>query len=237
MVGSWPLKMIADELKVPVGLGLPQRREGGATRGECLQTKRITSIVPRSGMGVTVTGSPTFFVYVPPSKENWEDTIKGAELSIQDEKGNEVYQSIIVLENRPGVVGISLPKQSDGLQLEVGKIYKWYFHVICDLKHEPEDRSSPHYVGGGIQRVEMNRVLMSQLAGVSDSERATIYAREGIWYETLKTLAQLRRDRPNDLELAANWASLLASVGLADLAEEPLTDCCRIGEGDMTTAR
>lgn len=232
IVGGWPLKMAAEELKIPEGLGLPQRREGGGTRGECLQAKRIASIVPRSRMGMTVTGSPTLFVYLPPSKPDWENTLKGAEFGIEDENGNPVYESILVLDDRPGVVAISLPNQSEAPRLEVGKIYKWYFHVICDLKNEPQDRSSPHYVGGGIQRIKINEVLTSQLEGVSDSERASIYAREGIWYETLKTLAQLRRDRPNDLELAANWASLLASVGLADLAEEPLIDCCTVGEGD-----
>ena len=236
LVGGRPVKIVADDLKLPVGLGLPQRREGGGTRGECLQAKQIASIVPKSRMGTTATGDPTFFVYLPSSKESWEDTLKGAEFGIEDENGNEVYQKILVLKNNSGIVDISLSDLPDAPTLEVGKIYKWYFHVICDLKNDPQDRSSPHFVGGGVQRIELREALKSQLAQVSDSERATIYAREGIWYETLKTMAQLRRDRPNDLELAANWASILASVGLADLAEEPLTGCCTLDDGDRAVS-
>jgi hypothetical protein len=38
----------------------------------------------------------------------------------------------------------------------------------------------------------------------------------------LASLAQLRRDNPNDAELAQFWARLLSDVGLADVAKEPL---------------
>jgi len=48
------------------------------------------------------------------------------------------------------------------------------------------------------------------------------YARNGIWYETLATLAEMRRLAPNDSRLTTEWTQLLQSQGLESIADQPL---------------
>jgi hypothetical protein len=54
------------------------------------------------------------------------------------------------------------------------------------------------------------------------SERVAIYAQAGLWYETVDSLLQLRRQYPNDKDLAEAWKTLLTTVGLGDISSEPI---------------
>ncbi|MBO1350869.1 MAG: DUF928 domain-containing protein [Hormoscilla sp. GUM202] len=179
--------------------------------------------MPKSNKGQTISEYPTFFVYVPASLQSWADTVKGAEFGIEDENGNEIYSDAISLPSDSGIVSVSIPSTPDTPKLEVGKNYIWYFHVICDWQNNPLDRSSIHYVESRIQRVEASDALAMGLKQNSVRDLVDLYAEEGMWFDLLKTLAELRRDRPGDLLLAAEWARLLRHerVQLSDLAEEP----------------
>ena len=52
--------------------------------------------------------------------------------------------------------------------------------------------------------------------------RLMAYAANGIWYETLATLADLRRQSPDDAKLTAQWMQLLQSQKLDPIANQPL---------------
>jgi hypothetical protein len=54
-----------------------------------------------------------------------------------------------------------------------------------------------------------------------------VYAKAGIWQETISILAQLRHDRPSDRNINAAWKELLESVNLTEIANAPLVECCR----------
>lgn len=228
LVFSWPTGILAGPLNLPEQVGLPGRREGGGTRGECLRGKMLTAIVPKSNTGKTLSEYPTFFVYVPASLQSWADTVKGAEFGIEDENGNEIYSDVVTLPDNYGIVSVSIPSTPNAPKLEVGKNYTWYFHVICDWQNNPLDRSSIHYVESRIQRVEPSEELAIWLKEKSARDRVDMLAEKGMWYDMIATLAELRRDRPGDLLLAAEWARLLRhdQVQLSDLAEEPLVNCC-----------
>lgn len=45
---------------------------------------------------------------------------------------------------------------------------------------------------------------------------------EGIWYETISILAQLREEQPEDSNLFSIWETVLTSVGLESLAQAEL---------------
>jgi hypothetical protein len=53
-------------------------------------------------------------------------------------------------------------------------------------------------------------------------QQVAIYASNGIWYEALTTLAQLRQNSPQDATLQQEWQDLLIFVGLNDIAAKPL---------------
>ncbi|MBD1893542.1 DUF928 domain-containing protein [Coleofasciculus sp. FACHB-129] len=199
---------------------VPNIREPGASRGSsacAVDAKRLTALVPGKNpgknFGVTVTGYPTFFFYIP------KNAPQAAELMVWDVEGKQVvYETTFKISQNPGVVSVGLPEKANARSLQVGKTYRFSLALLCD----PEDRGSNISVEGWIRRNELSASLASQLQQASPQERPAIYAKAGIWYETLTTLAELRRDRPNDSTLAAAWEDLLKSVGLEAIATAPL---------------
>lgn len=200
--------------------GRPGRKGGTATRSDCL-TKGIplTPLVPTSNLGLTVNEYPTFWFYVPYKP----DEAMSGEFSLQDEQYNDVYRTPFTLAGTPGIVSISLP--STKAPLEIGKSYRWYFKIYCSPQ-ESSESSSPAFVQGWVRRMslnDINRDLESQLkAGQTPLDRIALYAKNGIWHETITGLAELRRTSPRDVRLDDDWAYLLKTVGLEMLFQEPI---------------
>ena len=94
----------------------------------------------------------------------------------------------------------------------------WSFALACD----PLERSGDYIVKGWIQRIEPQATLKSDLANPDPRARLIAYAKNGIWYETLATLAQMLRIAPDDSRLKTEWTQLLQSQGLESIAAQPL---------------
>ncbi|WP_332962542.1 DUF928 domain-containing protein [Microcoleus sp. ARI1-A5] len=60
------------------------------------------------------------------------------------------------------------------------------------------------------------------MANPDPMAKAIAYAKNGIWYDTLTTLAQMRRKAPDDPSLKAEWTQLLQSQKLESIADKPL---------------
>lgn len=195
-------------------LGLPGRRVGGGTRGECnFGEKTLTALIPKNNLGLTVAGHPKFFFYIPETSDS-----QAVEFVLRDETDRQVYEKTFKTTGTSGVISLSLPESAQLKPLEIGKKYHWYLSVICNAQNRAQDIS----VDGWIQRVEPNRTLASKLEKVAPRERAALYAASDLWHEALTTLAQMRHSRPNDSTIAAEWAQLLQSVGLDNIAQEPV---------------
>jgi hypothetical protein len=140
---------------------------------------------------------------------------------LQDEDDNDVYRSAIALPSKPGVVSVRLPSNVAGLELN--KPYHWYFNIYCDQRRTPP----PDSVDGVVQRVNLNGAIAQQIESASLLQKVDLYAENGIWYDAITTLADLRLAKPEDSTLLADWSSLLQSVNLKDIASAPLIDCCK----------
>ena len=176
------------------------------------QNASTTPTTTESVYGLTVVERPTFWFYVPyPLTSS-----RPVEFVLQDENGNDVYQTQFTESGTvPGVVGLQLPPTVD--PLEVGKRYRWFFLIYCN----PEE---PTFVEGWVERVELNPTLKNQLdQATTPQQKATVYAEAGVWFEAVTTLAELRRQKPNDQALNAQWLELLQSVDLEAIATEPVT--------------
>jgi hypothetical protein len=207
----------------PPNRGLPGegRQEGGGVRGgNCpnIQNKLIP-LVPATNMGLTVAEHPTLYWYVPETGGG-ENPAPEMEFVLQDEDGKEVYNSgKLPPVGSAGIVSYTLPEKASK-PLEAGKNYQWFFSIICN----PDDRSGDVRVQGWIRRAEKMPALAQELEKASERERPFIYARESLWFDTLSSLAQLHRQNPDDLTLAAKWEELLNSVSLANLAKAPFVE-------------
>jgi hypothetical protein len=201
----------------PPKRGAPTTTIGGASRGgACLKdNKELKALIPSNRLGLTIAQNPSFFVYVP------ESTIKTAQLTILSNGDKTVfYETTLTLPDQPGIISFNLPVNAP--PLEVGKTYHWYFSLVCD----PQDSSNNPREHGWIERVAPESTLSEALAKADLGKQSYLYAEAGIWHEALKTLVDLRRNQPNDLRVKMGWRQLLKSVGLNNLASEPIIDCC-----------
>jgi hypothetical protein len=198
----------------PPDVTAPNNRQGATHRGDaCPKDLSIIPLIPKSNDGLTLGESPTFFAYVSPSSTQVEFTLQA-----DDEKGTEVYKTTFKVD-KPGIVEVSIPAIGNHQKsLEIGQRYQWSFSVVCDEK----DLSGNYFVYGIVQRIEPQETLKNDLANADPIARAIAYAKNGIWYETLATLAQMRRLAPDDSGLRAEWTQLLQSQGLELIADKPL---------------
>jgi hypothetical protein len=208
----------------PPDRGAPERTAEGGTRG-CGTYRRgqkpLTALTPRNAMPLTLAENPTFYWYVPSSGPQTLEF----ELVEGDNEENVVYQSKIqILQG--GIISHSLPLNESTI-LDPGKSYHWYLKMVCDAS----DRTGDIVVDGWIERIEADESIALELKKAETlSNRAAIYAREGIWHDALSTLAQLRQDNPEDTVLFARWQQFLSSVELGEFAPEPLVNATQISQ-------
>ena len=193
-------------------------RNGGAgfVRGKCgdLPQVSFTALVPENKIARTISDYPTFFFYLP------QPNAELAEFILEDENGNQIYGQALTIKNLSGVIGVSIPANTNVPPLEVGKKYSWVFSLVCD----PEDRAADKVEKGTVRRVELSADILRQLDAADPREKTVIYAENGIWQDALGNLAAARRANPNDKDLAADWESLLDSVTLGEIAKEPIVE-------------
>lgn len=199
------------------GRRLPGRREGAGTRGPCMKAYRekesiySTALVPETNLTLTLSEYPTFFLFVPPTNA------KTMEFTLSDMNRKTLYRQTLATPAKAGVVAVSLPK-NELLPMDVNKLYQWSFTLKCSGVGKEEDIR----LSGWIQRVSSTPALSIALEQATPRSRASVYAANGIWQDTLTTLADLRRSNPRNPEFLADWTAALQSIKLGKLAQEPL---------------
>ncbi|MBW4493050.1 MAG: DUF928 domain-containing protein [Oscillatoria princeps RMCB-10] len=197
----------------------PSDSTAAASRGDAAS---LVALMPETNIGRTVAARPTFFVYVPPAQ-----TGKGKQVffSLQDENQNPHYQTRIEIPRSGGIVSFQLPEAAP--ELEVGKNYKWFFIVTESGKRLRADTSG---VTGWVKRVEPAPEMLSKQKLGASLELVKLYGAQGVWYDTLATLAELRQKQPSDSTVAAQWRQLLEQVGLGAIANQAVTEIALSGQ-------
>lgn len=197
----------------------PQGTTGAASRSiypdRCPQDSVNSDLPTRlltltDHQSLTVAERPTFLAYVASTSAH------SLFFSLKDEQDDYYYEQTIPLSGHPGIVRISLPKTA--APLKVGQRYVWSVVLVCEASLRPD---SPR-LEGWVQRVPLEAPMMTQLQQSSLLAQAETYAAQGIWYDTIALMADLKQRRPQDLGFNANWKALLESVGLGKLATAPI---------------
>lgn len=193
--------------------GLPGRRIGSGTRGECnFGQKQLTALIPKNNLALTVAANPQLFFYLPSISNS--QTI---EFVLLDEADNQIYEKTFKPTSTNGIISLSLSDASLK-ELAISKKYHWYLSIICNA----QDRANDISVDGWIQRVELNPTLAKKLEQTAPLQRPTVYATADLWQDALANLAQLRLSHPNDTKIASEWSQLLRSIDLNNIAQEPV---------------
>ena len=222
-------RKLGNAFRPPRGSGAPGpvNTVSGGTRqgrdedlGRCIPGNRsLVALVPNSGIGETMADYPTIFWYMP------QTTASQVEFVVRDAKVNDVYRVQYALPKStngmvttPGIRSLTLPASANLPPLEIGQDYHWELALICNSF----DRSADIVVEGWIRRVAPNPSVALPRQQTTPQERVALYADARLWYETLVDLVQLRRDRPNDPDIVDAWKTLLTSVGLDMISEQPI---------------
>jgi hypothetical protein len=212
----------------PPNRGAPGSRGEGASRGCTAGSQPLMALVPEQTLsatsgaapvtqvwGLTSTAHPRFWFSVP------YDAVKvsAIEFVLQNDQDQTIYRTPVPVPSTPGIVSVQLPSTVDGL--EPNQPYHWFFkvRVLCKL----DQPTTLDYVEGWIQRTPLDPELGARLAQAAPQQQAALYAENGIWYDALTTLAELKLAQPEDQAIAQDWTELLKSVGLENLATQPLT--------------
>ncbi|MFB2918063.1 MULTISPECIES: DUF928 domain-containing protein [Aerosakkonema] len=221
--GSWE---ISQAFQAP-NRGAPSSTAGGASRRTQCGTEKYeddgsfavlmpTDSKTNSKFGLTATANPKFFFYIRFT------SAPTAKFVLKDNQDNNIIEKTFAIAGTPGIVSFS-PFEGENLSsLEKGKSYKWMLLLNCN------DQINSPIVQGFIELTDPSPTLTQQLKEAQgERDRLALYAKNGIWYEALSTIAELHRTDPNNPDVAAAWEELLKSVGLEELAKEPLVDCCK----------
>ncbi|NJN72659.1 MAG: DUF928 domain-containing protein [Limnothrix sp. RL_2_0] len=198
-----------------VQFGLPDDAEnpsstiGGGSRDALIQTP-LTALLPDTNNGRTASSHPTIFVYLPPM--GTEEIF----FSLQDQDGNFLYDTFIPGVPNGGVVAVSIPANAP--PLVVDKPYLWYFAPI-----EPGGRLLPnnYAVTGWVKRVDA-QLSPQDMAETAPIKRAIAYAEQGLWYDTLKILADALVENPDNGEIHTEWHDLLQQIDLEVLSTQSI---------------
>ena len=192
-------------------------REGGPKK---LEGKVLTALVPEMTigekqiplvLGLTSKAQTKLYFYLPyesqPSRK-----VKFVLLNDEEE---EIYEETFQFTEIPGIVTVRLPEV-----LEVGQKYNWLFI----FKYNPRNPSADEFVEGWIKRVELNPELVTELKNATLPEQFLLYANNGLWFDALNIISELRRLNLEDEALKADWTEFLQSVDLEDIAPESIVE-------------
>lgn len=193
----------------PPQRGAPSETAGGASRGGCVEEDAALTLLVPNGFGQTTQSHPTFFFYVPQTSAE-QATFTLSSLSEDGTVETVHYSQTFEIEEANVVVPFALP--SDAPALEAGRDYYWSIDLLCDLENAGENIYSVAW----IERVPAPPELESALA----SDRPSLYAQKGLWYDTLAALLELRSRESGSAE--ADWINLLENVELGAIADKPV---------------
>lgn len=171
--------------------------------------KTLVPLLPSSKLGFTASSHPSFMVYVPAT------SAKALEFTLENEEGEGIYQTEVNIDKAPGIVSFTLPQTEAALEKD--KDYRFIVSMIC----QQAGPKNP-FAEGLVRRISLDSALVNQLNKPQSLEQVILYSESGYWFEAIENLAALKRSQPNDLEVAAAWENLLASVGLDGIGKAEL---------------
>lgn len=195
--------------------GLPANRRDGGSRGNCITNgKDFVALVPDRSVNVTSSIASGLFFYVPQT-----ETPKTIEFVIRTkEEDRLVHEAFVQTTGQAGIMSVAIPEYvQENIRSTYGD-YRWYLSMICD----PNQRSRDLVLEGWIEYVELDASVKHRINTSSLVEKSNLLQQEGVWYDALSILGEQKALDSETILIQAEWAKLLESIGLTELATEPL---------------
>lgn len=176
----------------------------------------VVILVPETAKTLTASANPTFYWYLPPNNG------AAVEFSLADAQNRKIYTTQYIItentldpNNSDRIMGLQMPNTPSFPGLKTGQEYIWEVKLICNL-NEPNLQVGAR---GVIERIPIDPQLHSSLGIASAENKLGLYANANLWHETINTLINLRRQKPDDPEVKAAWQKLMESANLTTLIE------------------
>ncbi len=155
----------------------------------------LIPLVPSSNWGLTTAKHPTFWINLP------ETSAQQIVLSIREEGRTFHSQTFISIAGKSGLIAVQSSQDSPPLELD--KSYQWAVVLICGNQPNPNDPA----VASWIKRVTITEP--NHLG--TPLEKVAWYGENGIWYDAVTALMEVRQSQPNNQNIRDIWAKFLES--------------------------
>jgi hypothetical protein len=174
-------------------------------RPDCPESdKPLTAIVPKWNLALTISESPNFWFYIPYAS----NMIDSVAIVLWDEEQNKIAQTTVIVENTPGIINIKLPQTI----LNIDQRYRVDFSITCKAINS-KGKGGNITVITWLKRVDLDDNLASKLkVANTPREKYILYAANGIWYEVLTELAELRKSQNEDPQVIQDWQDFLSQI-------------------------
>lgn len=213
------------------------RSQGGASRGCGVNRLEELPIplVPLTPIGnqsvrwgLTTADRPTLWLHTPTAIK------AGALIVLTLQNGIDRISHRVKFQvppnTPPAVLGLAIP--ASAVPLQPSTLYRWEIRLFCNSGSSALAESSidtPIVFSGSIQRTTPSTKLQRQLiAAKTPLDRATLYASNGIWYDSLTTLGLQVQAKPSvDPAIVRAWSDLLRQANLESATSALIAPCCQ----------
>ncbi len=203
------------EANRPPSFGIPgnrasagSRRDICAARGMGEEPQPLQALMPTNGVGATASTTPSLFFFVPETEATHLDFV------LSDTQHQIIYSQSFLLTESPGIVQVVLPRVPGSLAQDTW--YRWGLELVCDL----HDSAKNPTVVGYLQRIPDGDTPEDRLS-------LAFALQEGLWVDSVTSLAAQIRQRPQDPIARADWRTFLQLEALDAVVDQPLLPCCK----------
>lgn len=198
---------------------------------------KLVAIMPSNNLGETSLSYPRLVWYVPATAARYAEVILENSGVLEGDTPFLIYRMGFRITGEGGIYSMVIPADADIPPLETGHNYKWTLRLYCQSN---EDTLDPWFdtdfdfgaqssVSGSIYRSDVIPDSAS-LSNASLLDQAKVDLDQGLWFDALDKLFDRYcevQDNPTERSrFQDHWTSLLDSVGLGLLADQPLHVHC-----------
>lgn len=189
------------------GAPSPGRRIGGGTRSFGKKGPLISVLAP-DHTGLTVHDQPSLYWFV---SETVSVPIEVEVTLIEEDGVKPIMKKKLSPPVGPGIQRLNLSEY--GVHLTPGARYEWSVALVLD----PKRRSRDIVASGGIERIDAAKAPTVPDENTPKSEAPQVYAKAGLWYDTIMSVSDLIASSPTDHTLREQRANLLETAGLKEV--------------------
>ncbi len=218
----------------------PGNRTGGGTRGceiipgtpKTLSSlkRSFIALTPQTNLGITTQSYPRLAWYIPLS------LVRYAELELMSEQDMLLYRATFRIDGEGGIYSLALPSDASIPPLEADKAYRWTLSLYCQSNEETLDPA--FNFGMDLGRTSVSSYIYRQPVEASESPTKQDWVAEvqadleqNRWVDALDTLLVQYCETSEQSQFGQEWKKALDTIGLGELADEPIhVQCAPSGE-------